>query len=630
MSSGQRHYISPHRLDEEFFSTMQRKLDQFLLQNPIFQELALPDAKRMSLVNAIEEEYLAGFLVTIIRESEEIIGIDPLLERKSILELAAEKIAKNVNAAASSIRLFDKKSLKMLSFGAYGLSDEERLESVPLHDSIAGQVVRENRSIAVPDILTNPLYKNKNIVIRRGFHSLLAVPFHLPVFVPTSSDILGALQIYYYEKNRRFDPLEIIHAEMLARRVSFVLAKKKILDLQELNNRKEKIVNKIFVKLSNREGIKLKDLFIQLIPEIGKFIQVLSCSLFTVSEDQQLIHLEAGYPLDLTYHELGHTFTAHHHPYFMAAIHGPASYKDTPFERLDPAYILINDPQQSTMTSPGMREFVEKQLIHSILIVPLKVDGVVRHLLLFYATEQKEYFTDEEIELLTFFGKEIMKASRLEFFGDVLHDFKNPAIAVAGFASRALKLLEAEQVEAIRDKLRSYLEVIVRETERIEDIALTMSGEERNVVLDLIEVAFNRYRINEEVVRSLSGLSIIVLPPVAEGHMDVNCPLMGLERVIDNLLNNATKAIPQHGGTIAMRLYRDDSMACVEITNTGEIPPEQIDQVRMAQVRGRGLNIVHRFIQTHHGKIEVRTEGGQTKITVKLPLHKQVGGEKKQ
>jgi len=110
--------------------------------------------------------------------------------------------------------------------------------------------------------------------------------------------------------------------------------------------------------------------------------------------------------------------------------------------------------------------------------------------------------------------------------------------------------------------------------------------------------------------------------------MNINCPLMGLERVIDNLLNNATKAIPQHGGILAMRLYHDEGMACMEITNTGEIPPEQIDQVRMAQVRGRGLNIVHRFIQTHHGKIEVRTEGGQTKITVKLPLHKQVGGEK--
>ena len=51
-------------------------------------------------------------------------------------------------------------------------------------------------------------------------------------------------------------------------------------------------------------------------------------------------------------------------------------------------------------------------------------------------------FTDEEIEIFTFFGKELMKGLRLEKMDDILHDFKNPAIAAAGFAKRIQKILE--------------------------------------------------------------------------------------------------------------------------------------------------------------------------------------------
>ncbi len=48
-------------------------------------------------------------------------------------------------------------------------------------------------------------------------------------------------------------------------------------------------------------------------------------------------------------------------------------------------------------------------------------------------------FTEEEIEIFTFFGKELMKGLRLEKMDDILHDFKNPAIATAGFARRVKK-----------------------------------------------------------------------------------------------------------------------------------------------------------------------------------------------
>jgi len=599
---------------------MSENLLEFLKNHEIIKKQKLPQKDLQQLVRSIEEDYLADLLAAVIQESENIMAIDPRLSRQKVLEIAAKKIVTALHAEGATIRLFDPVSLKMLAAGAYGFQDFERV--YPLKDSIAGKVVQENRGIPVSCIRKDPLYKNKEVVLTKGFNSLLAVPISIPSFVGNSNDVLGSLQIYWQEDNRQFAPLEILLAEMMARRVSFVLAKKKIIDLHELNARKEKIVNKIFVKLSKREAIKLKDLFVLLIPELEEILLVQNCSLFSLSEDQQHISLEAAYPLDMAYYEVGHTFTVGHHPYFDAAVHGGKKTADTPFERIASSHILIKDPKKSKLISPGLKDFAEQNRIHSILLVPLKIGDLVRHVLTFYASESKQFFTDEEIELLTFFGKEIMKAAKLEFLADVLHDLKNPAVAVAGLAARARKLLDSDDLSAVRDKLKQYIDVVVRETARLQDMAISLSGEGKEREVDLCSVAVQRYQLNEEVVSELGLDYIEIKPPETEKGLIIKCPLFGLERVLDNLLNNATKAIPKKGGSLTMRCYRQESMACLHVTNSGAIPDAQIEQVKQGEVRGRGLNIIYRFVKSNHGKISVEVEDGHTSFIIKLPLAK--------
>ena len=604
---------------------MKENFPKFLENHPLLKHLT--HSEHLDLARSIEQEYLFGVLSGIIRDVEKIMEVDPGLEEEKIIEIAAKKITDILKAEAASIRLFDPKSTGMTCFGTYQISEAECKSVISFEDSISGRVVRENRSISISSLLADPNFKVKSIVKDKGFHSLLAIPLHIPRFLGPEGDVLGSLQIYYKEDNRKFDPFEIIHAEFLARRVSYVLAKRKILVLQRLNTRKEKIVNRIFIKLSKQEGIKLKDLFMDLIPELDPYLQVKSCSLFSVSKDQKLIRVEAGYPMDKTYHRLGYTFTVSHHPYFQTAIHGAPEYGDQPFERIDPAYLLIKNPERSRFTSSGMRKFVERHHIYSILIVPLKVNGTTSYLMTFYATARKSSFTNEEIELLTFFGKEVMKALRLEFLDDVLHDFKNPAIAITGFASRARNLIESEDLEEIRDKLVTYLDIIFKETVRMQDMAMAMRLEGREEVLDLGEIAEERFRLNEEAIRQSWRKYIRIEPPEIKAEILVYCSRFGLERVLDNLINNAVNAIPKQGGVLTMRCYVEDTMACLEIKNTGEIPEEKIDQVKKGEVRGRGLNIIYRFVQGNYGKIDIRAENGQTVVIVKLPLFQQKGTE---
>jgi signal transduction histidine kinase len=601
---------------------MKENFSEFLKKHPLLKHLT--HEQHVDLTRSIEQEYLSEALSGIINDMERIMDINPDLEEKKIIEIAAEKITNTFHAQAASIRLLDSKSRKMACFGTYRIPEAECKSFISFEDSISGRVAKENKSISISNLSEEPDFQLKDIIKDRGLYSMLALPLRIPRFLGFEEDILGSLQIYYAEKDRYFSPLEIMHAELLAHRVSDILAKRKILILQKLNMRKEKIVDRIFIKLSKQEGVKLKDLFMDLIPELEPYLQIESCTLFSVSKDQKMIRVESGYPMDKMYHRLGYTFTVNHHPYFQTAIHGAPEYGDRPFERIDPSYLLIKDPKKSQFTSPGMRRFIEKYHIDSVLIVPLRVNSNSRYLMTFYASQQKSSFSNEEIELLTFFGKEVMKALRLEFVDDVLHDFKNPAVAITGFASRARNLVESEDLNEVRDKLVSYLDVILKETTRMQDMTMAMRLEGREEVIDLGEIAEERYRLNREAVRHSWRQYIQIEPPeIKEEKMLVYCSRLGLERVLDNLISNAVNAIPKQGGTLAMRCYIEENMASLDIRNTGEIPKEKIEQIKKGEVKGRGLNIIYRFVQSNYGKIKIRTRDGQTIFTVKLPLFQQ-------
>jgi len=600
---------------------MTSKAGEYLSTKEFFNDLPLSSAQRSELVQLIED-YLSEFLSSVIHESEEILSIDPNLNRLEILKVAAERIARTLKSEAASIRLFDPVSFKMHSFGAYGIQDSQRASSIPVKGSISGKVVEENRSIVVPSIMCDPLFKSKKIVAQKGLHSLIAVPLQMPSFLGIDQGALGSLQIYYKEDNRNFDKQEIIRAEMLARRVSYVLAKKKIIDLKLQNDKKERISDEIFIKLSNQEVVKLKDFFDLMIPELDKILQIYSCSLYSLSNDQKHFRLESSYPPSRTYHDSGHLFTLERHEYLWAAVHGSKESADLPHERITPSYVLIKNPLKSKLIGKKLREFSDQNQIHSILLVPLRIGTFTRHILCFFATQHRQLFNEDEIELLTYFGKETMKTLRLEFLSDMLHDFKNPAVAVAGFALRSRKLLESEDLNAMRDKLIRYQDIVVKETTRLQDLALTMTGEGRGEEIDLGKVALERYLLNKSAIKEFKYTHITMKPPVVEPDLVVSCPLYGLERTIDNLLNNSTKAVPREGGYIGLHCFRSAEMACLEVTNSGEIPQDHIDSVRKGLVGGRGLNIISRFIQNNHGKIDITTEKNVTTITISLPLNK--------
>ena len=600
------------------------KIDQKLLES-IMADLrekgcSLSFGEVTRVVDLITEEVIYRYVDRLISQAETILEINPHLTEKEILETVAKNVVEYLGAEAASIRIYDPGKEEMISFGSYPPQAEEREEVIPFEDTIAGEVVKTHRAYFVPNILKEEKYKNKEKVQKFGIRSMLAVPISIPRFSLKDVDTEGSFQIYYKEVDKIFTPLEAKIAEMLSRRVSYVIARKRIMDLQKFNVTKDKIVEQIFLKLGKREGIKMKEVFNLVIPELVDIMRIQRCSLFSVSEDRQHVVLEAGYPE--IQHGIGKAFSVKEEPYIDAVVNQANPFGEFENEKIFPAYILIHNPQESHLLPQDLKRFLETQQIHSVLYLPLKVNDVVNYFLAFDAQAHHPRFSDEEIEIFTFFGKELMKGLRLEKMDDILHDFKNPSIAAAGFAKRIQKILEDGEFLSKKEKVAQALDIILKETSRIQELALTLHGEGREEVVDLTEKLRRRFLINEEAIKELKRENVHLIENDLESPLWIRCYPLHIERVLDNLFNNATNAMPEEGGHLSIRSYRKDFWAVAEVTNSGEIREEDRDRYLLGDGRGRGLHITTRLVKQMKGKIEMESGGGQTTFRVMFPLAK--------
>ncbi len=576
-----------------------------------------PPDDLFTIIDLIEDEILARYVDRLINQIDEIIEISPFLSEREILQALAEIVTHYLKAESTSIRVHDPECKAMISYGFYPESSIVLEESISFEDSIAGEVVKTRRSYISPNILKEEKYRNKVKAEKLGLRSMLAIPFFIPRYSLWDFDLEGTVQIYYKEAERTFAPLEIKIAEALSRRVSYVIARKRILDLQKMNETKDKIVEQIFLKLGKKEGIKMGDVFNLIIPNLVDIMKIHRCSLFSVMEDRERVILEAGYPE--REHGIGKIFSMSE-PYIDKVVNQAGPFGEFEHEKIDPDYILIKTPRQSRLIPADLKNFLEGKNIQSVLYIPLKINEVVKYFMVFDTQAQQQGFSREEVEIFTFLGKELMKGLRLEKMDDTLHDFKNPAIAAAGFAKRVKKMLREEKSLAGREKIDQALDIIIEETAYLQDLALTLHGEGREVIIDLTRNLKRRFLINEEAMKEFKRDNIRLSEVQSDSPLWVRCFPIQIDRVLDNLLNNASNAIPEEGGELSIRSYRQDSWAVAEISNTGQISEEEKKRFLGGDTRGRGLHTVARLVKHMGGKIEMESQGGQSTFRVLLPL----------
>jgi hypothetical protein len=594
--------------------------------NDLKTEQAIPEPRKdsnSSLGNEfadpelLRDEKLHEFVNRLFGQIDMIHEIDPSLPEREILLTLAKNIVLFLGAEFASIWISDPEREGMTSFGSFPLLVEDQEEAIPFEYAIAAEVVKTRQSYYVPNILKEQRYENKEKAEKLGIHSMLAIPILLPRFSIKEVDTEGVLQIYYEEENKVFAPLEIEIAELLSSRVGYVIARKRIKELQKSHMIKDKIVEHLFMKLARREGVKMKDLFNEVIPELADIMKIQRCSLFSVMENQESVTLEAGFPE--IEHGIGKTFSLKE-PYINMIVNQTGPLGRFENEEIYPTYVHIKNPRESFLLPPHLKHFLERRQIHSVLYLPLKVDEDVRHFLAFDAQDHVKGFTADQIELFTFLGKELMKGLRLEKMSDILHDFKNPAIAIAGFAKRLQRILADGGSPSKKRKTDEALDIILKEASRIQELALTLHGEGKESILDMSDILRRRFLINEEYLKELNKNEVRLIEQEMEPQLWVRCFPLHIERVLDNLLNNASNAIPKEGGELSIRSYRRDYWAVAEITNTGEISEEEKKRYLLGEVRGRGLHINMRLIKHMGGMMGVESDVGRTTFRIMLPI----------
>jgi hypothetical protein len=592
-------------------------------QEPWAEEIHADKDFWEALSKWIEENVVSDFLSHVTKQVDEIVEIEPDMDDPAILSRATHYMVDFLNAHHASVRIYDPDSAQMISFGSHPYEERTRLKYIPLEGSVAGEVIKHRKTYIVPDILSEDLYQDKEVTYKKGVRSLVAIPFEVPRLSLHSRTMVGVIQIYYAEENREFSRLELQVAELFAKRLSIVLTRKRILEVSRINEKKEAIIQKIYRTIGNKKGVKAKEIFDRIIPELAGFMNLQSCALFSVSRSYDHVILEAGFPSDGGYHTIGESFPVSSEPAFEVLLNLRGYAANPAYEIITPSYISILDPQQSNLISTNMKRFARIHNINSILYVPLYSDGEMTHFMTFDALGQTQRYTDTETDLFLVLGREMMKVKKMERLDDALHDFKNPAIAIAGFARRLTRLLENEFEGPSREQTLRYAGILAEETRRLQELALSIYQVGEEQILNLTEILRRRFEINTEAIKEQFKQNVRIEECPCDENLLVKCYPMHLERVFDNLLNNATKAIPMQGGILSIRTYGEGDFACAEITNTGHMNENDRLKILEGEGEGRGLYITYRIMQLIRGKINLKTDQDTTTLVVCVPRCKE-------
>lgn len=96
---------------------------------------------------------------------------------EDILKLIVTVTAQVMNSKICSLMLLDEKDEKLIIRATQSISEEyNKKPPLKVGEGIAGKVVKDNRSIAVFDVMKRAEYKYKDIAKKEGLKSLLCVP----------------------------------------------------------------------------------------------------------------------------------------------------------------------------------------------------------------------------------------------------------------------------------------------------------------------------------------------------------------------------------------------------------------------------------------------------------------------
>lgn len=309
-------------------------------------------------------------------------------------------------------------------------------------------------------------------------------------------------------------------------------------------------------------------------------------------------------------------------------IHGSGEKDDTELV-ISQLYEIINDQANVIRKITREQYNIEKATAEEDNLIYNEITSLNNELI----TLQRE-LAKKNAEL------ERLNTMKNRFLGMAAHDLRSPLGIICSYTDFLLE----EAGEALTLQQKEFLDIILGSAQfmlRLIDDLLDLTKIESGKIdlhlerIDLIEYLGRIAGLNN-VLAKKKGISVIL---ESSERVSVICDPVKMEQVFNNLISNAVK-FSFRNSEVRLRIIKGDQEIIVEVEDNGQgIPADELDRLFIPFERtstkstggekstGLGLSISKRIVESHGGRIDVRSEFGRgTVFSVVLPLADRQGG----
>lgn len=254
-------------------------------------------------------------------------------------------------------------------------------------------------------------------------------------------------------------------------------------------------------------------------------------------------------------------------------------------------------------------------------------------------SQQLEYKVQKKSEELGSAQNELMHVERLASLGklssSVAHEINNPLSGILIYTKLLYKQLSNPDLDdSKRNSMLKHLKMIENETKRCGDIVKGLLDFSRKDQDDFEPKHLHDIlKETTEIMTHPIKIANIAFSTDFSAREDlIYCSPNQIKQACIAILVNASEAVLDNGEILLKTSNPDEDTIKVEFTDNGlGISEEDLPHIfepffstkQDASGIGLGLAIVHGIVQSHNGKIQVRSEiGNGTTISVVLPLVK--------
>lgn len=551
--------------------------------------------------------------------------IHSTLDPQEALRLILQEAVRLMRASSGSAILLNPTNGLLEIHASYGLPPEAAELKLRIGEGVTGWVARTGKAARVDDVTADPRY----VQIRSEVRSELAVPLEV------QGEVRGVLNVDA-DRVSAFSVQDQELLEALAAQAANVIHQTWL--YEQLRLKARLLESLVSVSRAINSTLNLDDALNVITHEACVLMQARMCSLMLLDKSRQWLDLRSSFGAGEAY------------------LRKPRlSVEDS----LVGIVVRRKKPMQIENVQTSSRyqnvETARREGLVALLSVPLLFQGETLGAMSVY-TGQPYSFSNEEIRTLAALAElsaiaiqkaqlyervvdveeQLRQNEKLSALGllaaEVAHEIRNP-LTVLKMLYHSLDLQfpagdpRGKDARIIDEKIEHLNKIV----DQVLDFARTTEPQFAPVNLNelMAELALLvRHKLQHQNVRLVQQLEPGLPPVMGESGQ--------LEQAFLNLILNAAEAMPQ-GGTLtvlsrSVRSPRRSALAthvAVEFRDTGfGMTPEQrrgafssLLTTTKPKGTGLGLAIVSRIVDTHSGKLKIKSRPGQgTTVTMLLPL----------